>query len=84
VTGDPTLHSVFLDGRTQMLTKHDGIIVRVDGSPASDFAVGWAAHEAAMRGESLTLMRVENPAGPTWSQAVQSARRPVIVARPSR
>ncbi len=84
MTGDPTLHSVFIDERTQMLTKHYGIIVRVDGSPASDFAVGWAAHEAAMRGESLTQMRIENPAGPTWSQAVQSARRPVIVARPSR
>ena len=37
-----------------------------------------------MRGELLTQMRIENPAGPTWSQAVESARRPVIVARPSR
>src|SRR3984957_13205194 len=34
MTGVPNLHSVFLDGRTQMLTKHYGIIVLVDGSPA--------------------------------------------------
>jgi nucleotide-binding universal stress UspA family protein len=69
MTGDPTLHSVFINERTQMLTKHDGIIVRVDGSPASDSAVGWAAHEAAMRGESLTLMRVE-------TRPVRHGRRP--------
>ena len=49
--------------------KHYGIIVGVDGSPASDAAVGWAAHDAAMRGIPLTLVRVENPAAPTWSQA---------------
>ncbi len=67
-----------------MLTERYGIIVGVDGSPASDSAVGWAAHDATMCGESLTLTQVEKPAGPTWSQAVQSARRPVIMARPSR
>ena len=50
-------------------SKDYGIIVGVDGSPASDAAVGWAAHDAVIRGLPLTLMRVENPAAPTWSQA---------------
>ena len=50
-------------------TKHYGIIVGVDGSPASDSAVSWAAHDAAMHGVTLTLMHVENPAAPTWAQA---------------
>jgi nucleotide-binding universal stress UspA family protein len=50
-------------------TKHYGIIVGVDGSPASDAAVGWAAHDAVVRGMPLTLMRVENPAASTWAQA---------------
>lgn len=50
-------------------TKRYGIIVGVDGSPASDSAVRWAAHDAAMRGVPLTLTHVENPAAPTWSQA---------------
>lgn len=45
-----------------------GVIVGVDGSPASDTAVAWAAHDAAMRGVPLTLVHVENPNGPTWSQ----------------
>jgi len=46
-----------------------GIIVGVDGSPASDSAVAWAADDAAMHGVPLTLMRVENPTAPTWAQA---------------
>jgi nucleotide-binding universal stress UspA family protein len=50
-------------------TKHYGIIVGVDGSPASDAAVGWAAHNAVMRGLPLTLMHVSDPLGPIWSQA---------------
>jgi nucleotide-binding universal stress UspA family protein len=49
-------------------TKHHGIIVGVDGSPASDAAVSWAAHEAVMRGVPLTLMHVQDPAARTWSQ----------------
>jgi len=49
--------------------KRYGIIVGVDGSPASDSAASWAAHDAAMRGVSLTLVHVENPAAPTWAQA---------------
>jgi nucleotide-binding universal stress UspA family protein len=62
---------VVLDERIEMpsQTNRYGIIVGVDGSPASDSAVRWAAHDAAIRGVPLTLMRVENPAAPTWSQA---------------
>jgi nucleotide-binding universal stress UspA family protein len=48
---------------------HYGIIVGVDGSPASDAAVAWAAHDAVIRGIPLTLMHVENPVAPTWAQA---------------
>jgi nucleotide-binding universal stress UspA family protein len=50
-------------------TKHYGIIVGVDGSPASDAAVSWAAHDAVMRGVPLTLMHVQDPAARTWSPA---------------
>ncbi|GLP76775.1 universal stress protein [Mycobacterium antarcticum] len=39
-------------------TTHHGIIVAVDGSPASNVAVEWAAREAALRKESLTLVHV--------------------------
>jgi nucleotide-binding universal stress UspA family protein len=46
-----------------------GIIVGVDGSPASDAAVCWAAHDAVIRDIPLTLIHVANPAAPTWSQA---------------
>jgi nucleotide-binding universal stress UspA family protein len=50
-------------------TKRYGVIVGIDGSPVSDAAVSWAAHDAAIRGLPLTLVYVENPAAPTWSQA---------------
>ena len=50
-------------------TKRYGIIVGVDGSPASDAAVSWAAHDAVMRGVPLTLMHVQDPVSRTWSQA---------------
>jgi nucleotide-binding universal stress UspA family protein len=49
--------------------KHYGIIVGIDGSPASDAAVSWAAHDAAIRGLPLTLVYVDNPVAPTWAQA---------------
>ena len=52
-----------------MSPKHYGIIVGVDGSPASDAAVRWAAHDAVMRGVPLTLINVQDPATRTWSQA---------------
>jgi nucleotide-binding universal stress UspA family protein len=49
--------------------KRFGIIVGVDGSPASDAAVAWAARNAASRGSALTLMHADSPATPTWAQA---------------
>jgi len=36
--------------------KHRGIVVAVDGSPASNAAVSWAAREAAMRNIPLTVI----------------------------
>ncbi len=50
-------------------TKRYGIIVGIDGSPASDAAVGWAARDAALRGLPLTVVHVESSAAATWSQA---------------
>ena len=50
-------------------TKRHGIIVGIDGSPESDAAVNWAAHDAAIRGLPLTVVHVESPAAATWSQA---------------
>ncbi|GLP76728.1 universal stress protein [Mycobacterium antarcticum] len=35
------------------------VVVGVDGSPSSDAAIGWAAHEAASRGVPLTLVSVQ-------------------------
>jgi nucleotide-binding universal stress UspA family protein len=49
--------------------KSHGIIVGVDGSPASNAAVCWAAHDAVMRNVPLTLVHVVNPAASPWSQA---------------
>lgn len=43
-----------------------GILVAVDGSPESDAAVTWAAHEAARRQSSVTLMHVIAPVIVTW------------------
>src|SRR3984957_14837158 len=50
-------------------TKDLGIIVGVDGSPASDAAVSLAAQDAVMGGVPLTLMHVQDPISRTWSQA---------------
>ena len=50
-------------------TKRYGIIVGVDGSPASDAAISWAAHDAVLRGVPLTLMHVQDPIARTWSPA---------------
>lgn len=39
-------------------TKYHGIIVGVDGSPASDIATEWAAKDAALRNVPLTVVHV--------------------------
>ncbi len=43
-----------------------GIVVGVDGSPGSDAAVSWAAREASLRGEPVTLMHVVQPVVVSW------------------
>jgi len=48
--------------------KRYGIVAGVDGSAASNFAVCWAAHEAAMRRIPLTLVHMVNTAMPVWPQ----------------
>ena len=44
-----------------------GIVVGVDGSPASDSAVRWAARDAAMRNVALTLVHAFTTPPVTWS-----------------
>jgi nucleotide-binding universal stress UspA family protein len=43
-----------------------GIIVGADGSPASNAAVCWAAHDAVLRHIPLTVVHVVNPIAATW------------------
>ena len=45
--------------------KRPGIVVGIDGSPASKVAVDWAAREAAMRNVALTLVHVVTGLGGT-------------------
>jgi nucleotide-binding universal stress UspA family protein len=52
--------------------KRHGIVVGVDGSPASNFAVCWAARDAAMRNVPLTLVHMVN-ATTTWPQVPMAA-----------
>jgi len=50
-------------------TTHRGILVGVDGSPASKVAVDWAARDAALRKVPLTLIHVLTPpVVTTWPQ----------------
>ncbi|KUI19040.1 hypothetical protein AU193_07395 [Mycobacterium sp. GA-1285] len=51
------------------ITDDRGIVVGVDGSPASRVAVDWAARDAALRNRPLTLVHVANPVVATWSQS---------------
>ncbi|OSC40548.1 universal stress protein [Mycobacterium decipiens] len=46
--------------------KQHGIVVGVDGSPASGAAVCWAAREAVMRNLPLTVVNVVNADVATW------------------
>lgn len=43
-----------------------GILVAVDGSTESEAAIAWAADEAAMRKQPVTLMHVIEPVVVTW------------------
>lgn len=43
-----------------------GIIIAVDGSAESDAAITWAAREASMRHEHVTLMHVMQPVAVSW------------------
>jgi nucleotide-binding universal stress UspA family protein len=52
--------------------KRYGIVVGVDGSPASNFAVCWAARDAALRHIPLTLVHMVN-AVTMWPQVPMSA-----------
>lgn len=46
--------------------KHRGIVVAVDGSPASNTAVTWAARDAAMRNVPLTVVHAVVTPTATW------------------
>ena len=50
-----------------------GIVVGVDGSPASKVAVDWAAREADMRNAALTLVHVL-PAARFWPEVATPSR----------
>jgi len=55
------------------LVNRHGIVVGVDGSPASNAAVCWAARDAAMRNVPLTLVHAYNTYVPTFPQIPLSA-----------
>lgn len=44
---------------SQTSARHHGIVVAVDGSPASRVATDWAARDAALRGVPLTVLHVQ-------------------------
>src|SRR5689334_17031627 len=49
------------------MTNHElGVVAAVDGSPASDAAVGWAARAAASRRVTLTVVHAVVPHAATW------------------
>lgn len=48
------------------LSAHPGIVVGVDGSPACEVAVQWAAREAELRKVPLTLVHVVPATAGTW------------------
>ena len=50
-------------------TDHSDILVGVDGSPASKYAVVWAARDAAMRNVPLTIVHAIRPFGTTLPPA---------------
>ena len=69
------------------LSAHPGIVVGVDGSPASKVAVQWAARDAELRKVPLTLVHVvratagtwlETPMLPEWMRGQRERGRQVI------
>lgn len=50
-------------------TPRSGILVGVDGSPASHYAVDWAARDAVLRKVPLTIVHAVRPIGITLPQA---------------
>ncbi len=48
------------------MTEDLGVVVGVDGSPAANAAIGWAARSAAMRHTSLTMVHATAPVIGTW------------------
>lgn len=69
------------------LSAHPGIVVGVDGSPASKVAVQWAARDAELRTVPLTLVHVvratagtwlETPLLPEWMRGQRERGRQVI------
>ena len=69
------------------LSAHPGIVVGVDGSPASKVAVQWAARDAELRKVPLTLVHVvratagtwlETPLLPEWMRGQRERGRQVI------
>ncbi len=50
----------------ETVTKHRGIVVAVDGSPASDAAVVWAVHDAALRNVALTVVHAVVTPTASW------------------
>jgi nucleotide-binding universal stress UspA family protein len=50
-------------------TDGSGILVGVDGSPAANYAVDWAARDAALRDRPLTIVHAVRPIGITLPQA---------------
>ncbi len=48
--------------------KQYGVVVGVDGSAASNFAVCWAAHEASIRNVPLTLVHMVNTVAPLYPE----------------
>lgn len=51
-----------------MTTSDKGLVVGVDGSAASNAAIGWAARDAALRNVRLTLVHLLNTYVPTFPQ----------------
>jgi len=51
------------------LSTHSGVVVGVDGSPGSKFAVQWAARDAELRNAPLTLVHVVPATAGTWLES---------------